>query len=183
MNDNELDRLLDAWEAPPPPIGIRERLRARLPRAERRRFAHWRRWALLIAAASATLAISLGQSADNQLPFQFRFSRLYDWLIQSIDIWRAGEIRDRVRQSDPKVYVDEQLVSPPSYGPAAKISVLVPGEGVYSIISVPGVAGWVENGRIHGSVIEFKAGNKQVRIECNKTIVQSDEPVFVRHQP
>ena len=88
-----------------------------------------------------------------------------------------------MRQSDPKVYVDEQLVSPPSYGPAAKINVLVPGEGVYSIISVPGLAGWVENGRIHGSVIEFKAGNKQVRIECNKPIAQSDLPIFVRHRP
>ncbi|HKE22352.1 MAG TPA: hypothetical protein VKB88_08175 [Bryobacteraceae bacterium] len=181
MNDDELDRLLDAWEPPPPPVGVRKRLRARLPQAEQRRFTHWRRWALLIAVASATLAISLGQSTDTQWPIQF--TRLYDWLIQNIDIWRAGEIRDRVRLSDPKVYVDEQLVSPPNYGPAAKISVSVPGDGVYSIISVPGITGWVENGRIHGSVIEFKAGNKQVRIECNKPIVQSDLPVFVRHQP
>jgi hypothetical protein len=90
---------------------------------------------------------------------------------------------DRVRQSDPKVYVDGQLASPPSYGPATKISVVVPGEGVYSIISVPGLAGWLEAGRIHGSVIEFKAGNKQVRIECNKPITDSDLPIFVMHQP
>jgi hypothetical protein len=191
MNDDELDRLLDAWEPPPPPVGVRERLRARLARAERRRFAHWRRWTLLIAVASATLAIGLGQSPDNPWQWPIQFTRLYDrlsnglndWLIQSIDTWQAGEIRNRVRQSDPKVYVDEQLVSPPSFGHPPKISVLVPGEGVYSIISVPGIAGWVENGRIHGNVIEFKAGNKQVRIECNKPIVQSDLPVFVRHQP
>jgi hypothetical protein len=64
------------------------------------------------------------------------------------------------------------------------MNVQVPGEGVYSITSYPrGLTGWVAAGHIHGSVIEFQAGGKQVRIECNRPIVDSDRPVFARHRP
>ena len=56
---------------------------------------------------------------------------------------------------------------------------------MYSIISYPmrsrradgGLTGWVEAGRIHRNVIEFQAGSKQVRIECDKPIVDSDRGV------
>jgi hypothetical protein len=181
MNDNELDRLLDTWEAPSPPATMREGLRARFPRPERRRFAHWRKWVLLTAAASATLTITLGQSGAN--PWTFQLTRFFEGITQSLEAWRAREIVSRVRQSDPKVYVDGQLASPPNFGPAARINIHVPGDGVYSIISMPGLAGWAAAGQIHGSVVEFKAGNKQVRIECNKPIVRSDLPIFVRRQP
>jgi hypothetical protein len=66
------------------------------------------------------------------------------------------------------------------------MNVLVPGEGLYSITSFPvaerradgHATGWVEAGHIHGNVIEFRTGGKQVRIECNKPIVDSDRPVF-----
>jgi len=35
----------------------------------------------------------------------------------------------------------------------------------------------------NGNVIEFRTGGKQVRIECNKPIVDSDRPVFaIRRQ-
>jgi hypothetical protein len=71
------------------------------------------------------------------------------------------------------------------------MDVQVPGEGVYSIISYPmrshradgGLTGWVEAGRIHGNVIEFQAGGAQVRIECDKPIVDSDRPVFALRRP
>jgi hypothetical protein len=32
-------------------------------------------------------------------------------------------------------------------------------------------------------VIEFQAGGKQVRIECNQAIVDSDRPVFTMRRP
>ena len=80
----------------------------------------------------------------------------------------------RIRQSDPRVYADGQLLPPLEYGHAATMVVRVPGEGVYSIISYPGgLTGWVEAGHIHGSVIEFKAGSRQIRIEYNKSVVGS----------
>jgi len=185
MNDTELDRLLDTWEAPPPPT-MREGLRARFPRTERRRLARPLTWVLVLAAASAMLAIGMEQSTDNPWNVQFSrvLNRLYEGFVQSVEAWRATSIVARIRQSDPKVYLDGHLLPPLEYGHAATIAVRVPGEGVYSIISYPrGPTGWVEVGSIHGSVIEFKVGSRQVRIECNKPIVDSDRSVFARRQP
>ena len=87
--------------------------------------------------------------------------------------------------------MDGLLVAPLEYGPAASMNVQVPEDGVYVITSYPmpshrvdgGLTGWVEAGHIHGNVIEFQAGSKQVRVECNKPIVDSDRPVFVLRRP
>jgi hypothetical protein len=112
-------------------------------------------------------------------------------------LWRVAKPaahptqRDQIRESQPKVYVNGQLVAPLQYGPAARMDVHVLGEGVFSITSYPmgshradgGLTGWVEAGRIHGNVIEFQAGGKQVRIECDKPIVDSDRPVFAMRRP
>ena len=130
---------------------------------------------------SGTLAIGLGQGGENRWALQI--TRLYENVIQSLEAWRATNIVARVRQADPKVYLDGRLAAPPDYGPAARINIRVPDEGVYSIVPYAGLAGWVEAGRIHGSVIEFQAGNKHVRIECNKPVVGADRPIFARRQP
>lgn len=193
MNDTELDRLLDSWETPPPPPSLREGLRARFPRAERPRFARPLGWMLVIAVASVTLAIGTGQSGEN--PWDFRIVRvlnqLYENFLEGLEAWQATSIVAQIRQSEPKVYVDGQLVAPLKYGHAASMDVQVPGDGVYSIISYPipshradgGLTGWIEAGHIHGNVIEFQAGSRQVRIECNTAIVDSDRPVFARRRP
>lgn len=127
------------------------------------------------------LAIGIEQS-DNDGEFRLihGLTRLYDGVIEGFEAWRATSILTQIRQSEPKVYVDGQLVRGPlEYGPGGRMDVLVPGEGVYSIITYPGdLAGWVKVGRIHGSRVEFRAGSKQVRIECNQLIVASDRPVF-----
>jgi hypothetical protein len=185
MNDTELDRLLDTWEAAPPPRTMREGLRARFPRTERRRLARPVTWVLVLAAASAVLAIGMEQSGGHPRDLQLArvFGRLYEGIIQSVEAWQATSIVARIRQADPKVYVDGQLGPPLEYGHAATLAVRVPGEGVYSIISYRGLTGWVEAGNIHGSVIEFRVGSRRVRIECNKPIVDSDRPVFARRQP
>jgi hypothetical protein len=182
MNDTELDLLLDTWEAPLPAPSLRAGLRARFPRPEPRRSTRPLRWVLAIAVASATLAIGMEQSGTN--PWDFRLvravNRLYEDFVQALEAWRASGLVARIRQSDPKVYVDGRQVGPLGYGHAATMEVQVPGEGRYSIISFPGLTGWIEAGHIHGSVIEFQAGSKHVRIECNKPIVDSDRPVFAR---
>jgi hypothetical protein len=148
---------------------------------------------LVIAVASVTLAVGMGQSGEN--PWDIRVVRvlnqLYENSLEGLEAWQATSIVAQVRQSEPKVYVDGQLVAPLKYGHAASMDVQVPGDGVYSIISYPipshradgGLTGWVEAGQIHGNVIEFRAGSKQVRIECNKPIVDSDRPVFAMHRP
>jgi hypothetical protein len=193
MKDTELDRLLDAWEAPAPPPSLREGLRGRVPPAERWRFARPLGWVLVIAVASAALAIGMEQSGAN--PWDSRLvrvlNRLYKGFMGGVEAWRATNIVAQIQQSEPKVYVNGQLVAPLQYGPAATMDVQVPGEGVYSITLYPmrshradgGLTGWVEAGHIHGNVIEFQAGSKQVRIECSKPIVDSDRPVFAMRRP
>ena len=192
MNDTELDRWLDTWEAPAPPPSLREGVRERFPRAEPRRFVRPLGWVLVIIVASAALAIGEQSAAD---PWDFRLVRVvnqfYQHLMEAFEAHRATYLRDQIRQSQPMVYVNGQLAAPLQYGPAATMDVQVPGEGVYSIVSYPmrrhredgGLTGWVEAGRIHGNVIEFQAGGKQVRIECDKPIVDSDRPVFALHLP
>ena len=107
-------------------------------------------------------------------------------------IGTSEEHKARIAASAPKVFVDGRQVTPLEFGPGATMNVEIAGEGVYSITSYPVTerqtadgrpAGWVEAGHILGNVIKFRAGAKKVRIECNKPIVQSDLPVFVRHQP
>jgi hypothetical protein len=196
MNDTELDRLLNTWEAPAPPRSLREDLRARFPRAERRRLARPLGWVLAIAVLSATLAIGMEQSGAN--PWDFRFTRtlnhfkhLYQGLMEVFEPRIATSIVAQIRQSDPKVYVDGQLAAPLEYGNAATMNVQVPGDGVYAIISYRmsshradgELTGWVEAGHIHNNVIEFQAGSKQVRIVCNQQIVSSDRPIFAMRRP
>ncbi|HVP45043.1 MAG TPA: hypothetical protein VMT32_00620 [Bryobacteraceae bacterium] len=193
MNETELDRLLDTWVAPAPPSSLREGLRARFPRAERRSFARPLGWVLMVAVASVTLAIGMGQNGENlrDLRLVRILNQLYEDFLNGLEAWQSTIITRQIRQSDPKVYVDGLLVAPLEYGPAASIKVQVPGDGVYIITSYPmpshqadgGLTGWVEAGHIHGNVIEFHAGSKQVRIECNKLIVDSDRSVFVLRRP
>ncbi|HEY2014134.1 MAG TPA: hypothetical protein VGH38_11580 [Bryobacteraceae bacterium] len=186
MNDNELDRLLDTWEAPAPPSSLRKGLRAQFPRPERRRFARPLGWVLVIAVASATLAIGLEQSGEN--PGDFRIvrvlNRLYENLMEGLETRRLPIIVAHIRQSEPKVYVDGELAGQLEYGPAATMNVQVPGEGLYSItLYRGGLTGWTEAGHLHGNAIEFRAGAKQVRIECNRPIADSDRPVFAMRRP
>jgi hypothetical protein len=193
MNDTELDRLLDTWEAPAPPPSLRAGVQVGFPRAERRRFPRPLGWVLVFVVASAALAIGMEQSELNPWDFQFVrvLNRIYEGFMESFEARRATYIRDQIRQSQPKVYVNGHLVAALQYGPAASMDVQVPGEGVYSIISYPmrsqradgGPTGWVEAGRIHGNVIEFHAGSNQVRIECDRSIVDSDRPVFATRRP
>lgn len=199
MNDNELNRLLDLWEAPRPRRSLRDGLRARFPRTDRLGFARPLRWALATLLASIALAgalaggVAIARSSDNlsDLPFVRTLNDLYGSFLGALQAARAKSIATRVAESDPKVFVDGRLVGPLEFGPAATINVQIPGEGVYSITSHPVAdrtaegrpTGWVEAGHILGNVIEFRAGGKQVRIECNKLIVDGDRPVFAIRRP
>ncbi len=193
MNDTDLNRLLDTWQSPTPPRSLRIGLQARFPRAERQRFGWPPRWVLVAITALVLLTIGIQRSAANPGDFQLpRFlNHIYESLLQGFEIHRATGIVAQIRQSDPKVFVEGQMVEPLQYGPAATMDVQVPGEGVYSIISYPmpahradgGPTGWVQAGSIHENKIEFQAGSKWVRIECNKRIADSDHSVFAMYRP
>ena len=132
MNDTELDQLLETWEAPTSPPSLRRNLRARFPRTERRSFARPLRWVLAIAVASATLAIGMEQSGANPWDFQIVrcLNRLYEGFMEGLAARQASNMVNRILQSEPKVYVDGQLVAPSRFVAPAKrssaVSVVAP---------------------------------------------------------
>jgi len=185
MNDAELDGLLDAWEAPAPPPSLRDGLRARFPRRERRKRGRALAWVLAVAALTGTLAIGMEQAGDSPWDFHLAqaLDRFFNGLKQEYAIRRVSAIVSQIRRSDPKVYIDGQPAEAVEFGPATRMDVRVPGDGVYSIILLNGLSGWTRAGRVHGNTIEFRAGDRQVRIECSQTILNGDRPVFVRRRP
>jgi hypothetical protein len=184
MNDQELDRLLDRWEAPSPSRALREAVRARLPRAEGRVRRFPLRWVLAVAAVSATLAIAMGQGGDASMEgFGAHLMRLHNmffrWMHPS---YGAQELRSKLLRSEPKIYVDGQLLKTPQFGAwrAGTTWVEVPGGGVYLFTSYSGGAsGFTEAGKVHGNVLQFRAGSRFVRIECNAPITEDDQSIYV----
>jgi len=195
MNDDELDRLLNSWNVPATGRSLRDRLRGQFPRAERLEFIRPLQWALVIIVASAALAVvtmAVGEAAQSSDSYPdspiIRFlNHVYENFLQGREARRVESIVAKIKQSDPKVYVDGLLMAPLEYGPATTLNVLVPEEGLYSVSLYRYMrlrtadgrpTGWAAAGHIHGNEIEFQAGSKQVRIECSQPIVDIDRPVF-----
>jgi hypothetical protein len=183
MNEHELDQLLDSWEAPAPRPSLRERVRARFPRAERRSIVRPLGWALAIAGLSAALAVGMEQTGASPWNFQLGqlLEQLHNHLMEAVEVHRAAYTVGEIRGSDPKVYIDGQPGAAPQYGHSTRIEVEVPGEGIYAVSFHRGqLPGWSE-GRMRDNVIEFEAGSRHVRIECNRSIAGSaGQPVYVR---
>ncbi len=191
MNDTELDRLLNTWEAPAPPESMRQRLKARFPRAERQGFARSLRWAL-VGLCSLGLTIAIAQTGESHGDAVMRhLNHIYEGLVMMVDSHRAAFVRNAMRQSEPKVYVDGHTGATLEYRGGASLWVHVPGDGVYIAIFVRYVDHFsqgrglqlVEAGRVHDNVVEFQAAGKQFRIECNRSIIDGELPVFVSRQP
>lgn len=195
MNDMELDRLLDTWKAPAPARSLRNSLRGQFPRAERL-VARPRFWALVALAGSLVLAVSIAQSSpppsglEFDGSFKYRIYRIYD-LLRGGEAARAARIVAKMRESEPKVYVDGQAAASLEYGPAATVNVQVPGQGLYALTffanmrttnAVGRPTGWIQAGHAHENVVQFDAGGRRVRIECNQWIVDRDRAVFVMHR-
>lgn len=180
MTDEELDRLLDVWEAPGPSESLRTALRERFPRTERRRFGRPLAWVLAAALACTTLAVGTEQTGGN--PIGFVFERLRGWYqawVYGGEAFQAATVRNRIRASNPVVYVDGQLAGPIEYRGGASLWVDVPGDGKYGIDMVP-LNGWTLAGRARGNTVEFHTGGHQIRIVCDKPVTDTDDPVYVR---
>ena len=190
MNDTELDRLLDAWEAPAPPPALRDRLRARFPRAERTWFPRPLKWAL-VALCSLGLTIAIAQTGERHGDIVMaHLNHLYEGLVMMVDSHRAVFVRNAIRESQPRVYVDGQPGATLEFRGGASLWVHVPGDGVYRAIFVRYLDHFstgrglqqVEAGRVHDNLVEFQAAGKQFRIECNRPIIDGELPVFVSHK-
>lgn len=189
MNDTDLDRLLDTWKAPAPAQSLRDGLRARFPRSERRTFPVRLRWGLATLFASAALTAAIAQTGNSHGDFVMHaVHHIYGGLTLMVESHRAAFLRSAIRQSQPKVYIDGQPAAPPEYRGGSTVVVKIPGEGVYAVLlfrhmdllsPFQGFSGWTKAGIFHHNIIEFEAGDKQVRIECGSSI-DEDMPVFVK---
>jgi hypothetical protein len=196
MNDTELDRLLNTWEAAAPRHSLRDGLRERFPRRERLGFVRPLRWAaaiMVVFAAFAIVTMAVGEAAQNSdvyadSPILRALAYLYENFSQGREARRVETVIAKIKESDPRVFVDGRLLGPPEFGPAKTMTVLLPDEGLYSISlyrytnlrnAVGRPTGWIEAGHVYGNLIEFQVGSKQVRIECNQQMADRDGPVFI----
>jgi hypothetical protein len=184
MNDTELDRLLDAWEAPAPSTAMRAGVRDRFPRAERRRFGRSLRWALVAVVATATLAVGMQQGDTSAWDAVFQPIRHYVMrFVGATQIRHSEVLMQQVRSADPQVYVDGQLQGPADFTHASMIRLDIPGDGAYRVSLHPSwFLGWPVTGRLQGNTMEFRAGSKQVRIVCNQSF-DGQWPVSVQRAP
>ncbi len=185
MNDSELDRLLDAWQAPAPPARLRREIRERFPHAERRGIRHRARWLLAIAAATAALAVGMEQSggalADSSVVRLL--GDFCDHIMQALEAHRMAAMVWWIRQSEPRTFVDGKPAPPIEFRHPTVFDVQIPGDGIYFIaISGRALQGWQQAGRIHGSTIEFQAGIHHVVIQCSHPLTSSEMPVLVRRR-
>jgi hypothetical protein len=158
-------------------------LRERFPRAERRWFGRPLRWVLVGVLACATLAV--GQQGGYSNPATWLFEKLrgaYEAFTFGFKAFDTSAVMVRMRQSQPRVYVDGQLQPPPDIWRGADVQIHVPGEGEYFVMLVDIGKGFVQAGRMHGNFLEFQAGSRHVRIECNRQLVSADRPVYVWRQ-
>lgn len=188
MNDSELDTLLGAWEAPAPSKTLRSALRARFPR-EPRAFRFRPRWVLAAAVLSFTLAIAAGQGGGDllgELTSAFHLQPVRETFMRWVGPWQAHAIFKRILDSDPKVYIDGEFQPNAQLRTwhAATMWIDLPGEGPYLFSTYRDAEGpLLRAGGIHGNVIEFRAGAKQVRIECSSAIVTIDRVIFAIRKP
>jgi hypothetical protein len=144
----------------------------------------------LIITLVGAIAIAQGRETLSDLPGIRTLNDLFQNFLEKRQGGRAAGIVAKIAESEPKVFVDGQPAPPLELGPSATINVEIPGEGVFSVTLYPvadrtdmHASEWAEAGHIRGNVIEFQAGSKQVRIECNARIIERDRPVFARRLP
>jgi hypothetical protein len=193
MNDSELDQLLDSWKAPAAAQSMRRRLKGKIPGKEWHFLAPPLIWVLAALIGSVVLTVAIAQNRDTgsgiliEIVSQARMT-FAEYFLQPREAERAAGIVAKIRQSNPKVYINGELAGPLEYGTAGSIKVRLP-DGIYSLMlyrstgheSADGrLAGWLEAGHIHGKSIEFEADSQRVRIECDEDLVERERGVFIR---
>jgi len=186
MTDNELDRILNRWQAAQPSSGFRGRVLDNFPFSVRRTFKRPIRWALAIAAASGVLAIGMERNGhwsieDLAAQVQGYPVRVMTWVGRA---W-VGHVLAGFRDSQLKIYVDGELRTDAEFGGGGEgWWVRVPGEGKYLLaMSRLMFEGPVppRSGQFDGHVLEFQSGGRAVRIESDGTFGFGLEhlPVYV----
>jgi hypothetical protein len=185
MNDTELDRLLDSWQAPAPPPSLRANVRARFPRAERRVIRRPLRWLLATGVAFAALTVAMGQSGNSSAASRLAQTLMDCWdrIVFGIHVHRVSALVSQIMDSDPQVSVDGKSAPAIERWHASTLILRVPGDADYNVsfFSLPH-DGWRQTGKITETYLEFDAGTHHVVITCNRRLMMSDSPIFVRRR-
>ena len=185
MNDRELDRLLDSWQAPAPPPSLRDKVRARFPRTERRAASRPWRWVLAAGVAFAMLTVAMGQSNDTSAGARIAqaLAAFWDHIAEAFDAHRVAALTGQILSSEPHVLIDGNAGPALERVHAASLVVTVPGDGQYWINFYPKpLQGWIQAGRIKETYLEFEAGSHHVVVACNRRLMMSDAPIQVRRR-
>jgi hypothetical protein len=193
MNDQELDRLLDTWQAPTPRPELRERISAETVRERytasevvctapsRSRL----RWLMAVGVAFAALTVAMGQGGDSSAGSRVAqaLNAFWEHLEDAFQAHRVAALCSQIRESDTQVFVDGKPAPALVFRHSAVFDVQVPGDGVYSLtFSWKPLSGWTRTGQIKETYIEFEAGAHHVVITCNRRLLMSDSPVLVRRR-
>ena len=193
MNDAELNRLLDSWEAPAPGPEVRERIgaatvreRYSAPRVRRTTPLRSRlRWVFVTAIAFAALAVAMGQGSDSSAGSRLAqaAAALWEHLADGFQAHRVAALVSEIRGSDPQVSIDGKPGPALVYQHSMVFDLAVPGDGVYSITFFPKpLNGWTRAGQIKETYLEFEAGAHHVVIACNRRLLIGDSPILVRRR-
>jgi hypothetical protein len=198
MNDDELDQVLNRWNAPPPSREFRARVLGGFPargrleidgplRSDARlRWSRALRWAAATAALVCVVAIGAAQSGSRTLEnLGGGISRLRVTTMNWIgDLW-VGHVALAFRESNPRIYIQGELRSDVEFGGSGVgVWVRIPEEGKYLVgLRSTAFEGPVppRAGRFDGHTLEFEAGGRSVRIESTGTYGFHERlPVYVK---
>jgi hypothetical protein len=194
MNDSELDRVLNTWQAPAPRPALRERVRAATVRERGIRFTRTLsnapirsrlRWLVAAGVVFAALTVAMGQSGDSSVGSRIAqaLSEFWGNLTDAFQAHRVTALSNQIRESDLHVFIDGKPASALTFRHSTVFDLPVPGDGVYSITFWPkALSGWTRTGQIKETYIEFEAGTHHVVITCNRRLLISDSPVLVRRR-
>jgi hypothetical protein len=187
MNDTELDKILDTWQAPEAPRTLRHGVQAAFPKQPARRFGRPLRWVLAIGLASGVLALGMQAPADGG-SWGFSLQGFHTHLQMFFDnVHRALGIQDvRVRLVNPKVEVNGKVVMELESALTAQLVRLpVPGQGRYALSLYP-IEGWQPIATAAGrdTVIDFDDGGAHVKISQDSPFIPAaNRTVYVYKVP
>ena len=167
MTDHELDQMLNQWKAAAPSAGLRARVLSRFPQRARLSFRRPLRWGLALAAATAVIALGMGQSGHFSLDnFANGVMRVHNDAFHWVNQMWWDHITGHYFGSNPAVYVDGEARSDIRFhGRASGMWVEIPGEGRYYFVIGYGAYTVPPAGKFDGHVLEFHAGAHLIHVE------------------
>lgn len=188
MNDQELDALLDTWEAPEPSPALREAVRNGVPHAPVKRSYRWLAAAaaiVIVAGMAGVVAMGSGHAqvsgGGNSESFFEHFSHSIAERHLQFAMWVQSLFGAPAHEVSPKLYIDGQLsdARPQSIGEGMGVHFFLPDQNVYVITLGSGIE-LQPAGTVRDATVRFEWQGRQYKIVGGKRLVAGGEqPVYV----